>query len=782
MIYGQQSTNALQADSRFKSFVCSRNSRTEISFKNRGEFMGFFTSVSFVTHVATRGAPLCLARLMQFLFVLAAFAGAGASAQDMGNTLTTNQSLTVNQYLRSTNQQYKLVMQGDGNLALYREPGAYLWGTGATTGRRAVMQGDGNLCMYAAAGGAAWCNFSNGAVGNYFMVLRDSGALEIYRGSPGTVSPAPELAWTTLLDVTYYGNRYEDLRLAFGADAKKLMQHWIAYGRNEGRAPNASINDNAYQANASARFMQQSPRQPLGDVDYLRPGDWITANSGSLVSADRQFQLVVQTDGNVCVYRINPRQGIWCALKNSLDPNYYSLAVLPNGLVCVYNQSALDARTGKIPPGPNNDPKGSPRYCLPDAKGASNRNYFLVLRNDANFTVFRNGDRSQPQEPVWNRAMVQQLNIRDVHPNWFQNLVGAIQNTGSAIGNVFSDGYQIVSNGTQSAVAAVATGTTDAARVVERATVDTANTLARETSNAAVVAANATVNTANKVANDTTAVAVTVGRTVQNGSQVVGKEIVKNGEIVGYAVANLAVDAWSLLKTSCGQIGRKVFPIDPYFQGYKQINGVINTYGGFVPGSAELKRATDLANQCFDWAQDGFYCAFPAEIEKIVSQSASIPGNLINLATRVFNEAKTQECLIAGAATVQFGAMGLQVCALGKVVVTDAQKAFACFSAAESKGVMKKFYTPLAAAGEKANPTTFPNKASCEGIGELAFEVAEKILTNGLSAEAKAAKAAGKSNTVAMVADQLRSVYKIAAAGAKYDDVVRELDALPECK
>ena len=100
----------------------------------------------------------------------------------------------------------------------------------------------------------------------------------------------------------------------------------------------------------------------------------------------------------------------------------------------------------------------------------------------------------------------------------------------------------------------------------------------------------------------------------------------------------------------------------------------------------------------------------------------------------------------------------------------------------ESKGLMKKFYTPLASAGEKANPTTFPNQASCTGIGELAFQVAEKLLTRGISAEVKAAQAAGKSNTVAMVADQLRTVYKVAAAGAKYDDIVRELDTLPECK
>ena len=395
--------------------------------------------------------------------------------------------------------------------------------------------------------------------------------------------------------------------------------------------------------------------------------------------------------------------------------------------------------------------------------------------------MFRTGNRDLPREPVWNRSMVGWLDIRDGSGSWFDTVSRAVQSSMSGAGDLFKDGYQIVSNGTQSAVAVVAKGSADAARVVEKATVDTANTVARETANAAVIAVNATVNTANKVADDTTAVAVTVGRSVQDGSQVVGKEIVKNGEIVGYAVANLAVDAWSMSKTNCGQIGRKVFSISVPFQGVTTITSAVNTYGGFIPESAEFKRATEGANQCFEWTQDGFYCAFPAEIEKIVSQSATIPGNLINLATRVFNEAKTQECLIADAATVQFGAIGMQVCALGKVVVSDAKKAFACFTAAESKGLMKKFYAPLASAGEKANPTTFLNQAACTGIGELAFQVAEKILTRGLSAEAKAAQAAGKSNTVAMVADQLRTVYKVAAAGAKYDDIMSDLEKLPEC-
>jgi len=736
--------------------------------------------------ISSSGRIRGCALLMRFLLILIACNASGAFAQVIGNTLSYDQPLVVNQVLRSNNGKYRAWVETDGNLVVYDEsvsPWRRLWAANVNSpGGRYILQGDGNLCQRGGSKGD-WCGmFSNGPVDKYFMVVRDIGALEIYRGTPGTTSPAPALVWTTMLDSAYYGSRYEDLRRAFGNDSRKLMQHWIDWGRNEGRAPNAGFNDDSFQATRAATFMQATPLEMKGS-DYLRAGDWINARAGYLQSQDGRLRLVVQTDGNVCIYPANnPKLATWCALKNSLDPNYYSMAVLVNGLICVYPEGAFNAATGKITPAPNGDPKGSPRYCLPDSRGGSNRNYFFVLANDGNLTMFRNGSRDQPQEPVWDRSMVAKLDIRDVHLNWWQTAISAVQSTVVGAGNVFRDGYQIVANGTQSAVAVVARGSSDAVSVVENASVATANTVARETANAAVVAANATVNTANKIANDTTTVAVTAGRTVASGSQVVGKEIVKNGEIVGYAVANLATDAWNLLKTNCGAIGRKVFPIDPYFQGYKQINGVVNTYGGFAPGSAELKKATDLANQCFDWAQDGFYCAFPAEIEKMVSQSATIPGNLINLATRVFNEAKTQECLIAGAATVQFGAMGLQVCAVGKVVVGDGQKAFACFSAAEAKGVMKKFYTPLAAAGEKASPTSFPNQASCTGIGELAFEVAEKILTNGLSAEAKAAKAAGKSNTVAMVADQLRTVYKVAAAGAKYDDVVRELDALPECK
>jgi len=751
--------------------------------------MRFFTSVERIARVATRAAFLGSAQLLQILLMFVAFAAPSAFAQEMGNTLVTNQSLSVGQYLRSTNKQYKLAMQGDGNLALYREPSTYLWGTGATAGRRAVMQSDGNLCMYTAANAGAWCNSSNGAEGAYYLMLRDSGVLEVYRGAPAN-SGASVLVWTTLLDAPYYNGRYADLKNAFNGDARRLMDHWVNSGRFEGRAPNASVSDAGRQkataANLDTKFyankygdlrnafgydadglyqhwmnhgMKEAriPNQPTEEWlapaprsangrSSMRVEDWLHTNE-YLRAPGGGYVAVLQNDNNLVIYQTgdpkNANAGNHRWNYNNNQPLGSSgpavLRIQGDGHFCVYKGSVRA--------------QGQGVKCIPAGAGGPIGRYYLTLQDDGNLVIYKGNGPSDSRGWIWDRLT-----------------------TAPSSGFSFSSITEAVSTFVVNTANTVANGTAGAANTVAAGSVGAANDFAREAAAASKVVLNATVDTANKVANDTTKVAVTVGRSVENGTQVVGKEIIKNGEIVGYAVANLAVDAWNLLKGNCGVIGRKVFPIDPYFQGFRQITSVVNTYGGYVPGSAELKKATDQANQCFEWAQDGFYCAFPAEIEKIVSQSASIPGNLLNLATRVFNEAKTEQCLIAGAATATFGAMGLQVCALGKVVVTDAQKAFACFSAAEAKGVMKKFYTT------SATPTSFPNQASCRGIGELALFVAETIVTDGLSNQAKAAKAAGKSNTVAIVADQLLTVYKIAAAGADYNKVVSELDALPECK
>ncbi len=84
--------------------------------------------------------------------------------------------------------------------------------------------------------------------------------------------------------------------------------------------------------------------------------------------------------------------------------------------------------------------------------------------------------------------------------------------------------------------------------------------------------------------------------------------------------------------------------------------------------------------------------------------------------------------------------------------------------------------------GGGGNSITFPSRPICNGMGELAFQVGKKIVTDGLSAQAKAAKAAGKSATVALVADELMTVYSALGAIAQYNQVVGELESLPERK
>ena len=284
------------------------------------------------------------------------------------------------------------------------------------------------------------------------------------------------------------------------------------------------------------------------------------------------------------------------------------------------------------------------------------------------------------------------------------------------------------------------------------------------------------VNTTNKVPDTADVVAVTVGRSVLQGSQIAGKEALKNGDIVGCAVPNFTAESWNLLKGSCRAVGRKAAPVNAYFQGANRINDTLTVYGAADKNNTvAIADLAGKANVCFEQVQDGYYCAFPKELEQVVSQAGAIFGNRINLATKIFKEASSKDCLPAGD-TSAVGNMSAAVCALGKVVVTDAQRAFACFAAAESKGVMKKFFTPGAASH------AFPSTEACEGIGELTFTVAVKVATSGFGAEAKAAKAAGKSNTVALVADELRMVYKVAAPGARYEQIVAELEALPECR
>lgn len=113
--------------------------------------------------------------------------------------LRTGQTLQTNQYLRSPNRLYYLLMQPDGNLCVYKNswgdaPEGVLWchNRGGTGGQFVLaMQHDGNLCTYPGTVGhgqknANWCSGALAPGGEFFVTVQDDGNLCVYKGTGPT--------------------------------------------------------------------------------------------------------------------------------------------------------------------------------------------------------------------------------------------------------------------------------------------------------------------------------------------------------------------------------------------------------------------------------------------------------------------------------------------------------------------------------------------------------------------------------------------------------------------
>jgi hypothetical protein len=101
----------------------------------------------------------------------------------MADTLRPDQRLVSNNQdsIISNSGQFKLVMQRDGNLVLYKG-NSPLWasGTDGLDVEFCVMQSDGNLVLYLEGSGRAVWASNTGDPGS-FLVVQDDGNLVIYK-------------------------------------------------------------------------------------------------------------------------------------------------------------------------------------------------------------------------------------------------------------------------------------------------------------------------------------------------------------------------------------------------------------------------------------------------------------------------------------------------------------------------------------------------------------------------------------------------------------------------
>lgn len=743
----------------------------------------------------------------------------------VGTTMRSNTptgALKVHEYLVSPGKTAFAILQRDGNFVVYRGSGpadnkGVVWNT-ATFGKgtsgpsfyyEVLLGQDGNFGVYLNRATAWITSPTHRPNGNYFVYLHDDGQLAMYYGtgpdnqsgvvwssSRGMNPSSLAIQSPTLTAAQSAGLSQDQLtahRAEIAAAAKVIADAKAAVEKAKAaeaaaKAAEAAAKARAAAAEAAAAAAEaETERRAAGPFqtgeNVLRTGKFMLPGQ-YMVSASKKYFAMLQTDGNFCHYEgpnlANRGRELWCSGTNG-NPSTH-VFMKSNGKFCVRQglnpqateQQARDLWCTDV----FDTPAERSRQSFGSIMGRIDN--FAMIQDDSNFTVFA-GTVAHPQGSLWNR-----ITAAEQGRNGWDKFKDAVSGVANVVAAAITDTAGTVASGTVGAAEQVASTARSAAneakkaadaaadtakqasRTVATATVSAANTVAKETVSVSNTVATGTVGLANTVANETTRVSVTIGRTVVNGSQIVGHEIVEAGKVVGYAVADLAVEAWAFLKGNCGVIGRRVMSLDAYFQGAQGIAGAIGTYG-----NDEMKKQVNQANQCFEWVQDGFYCAIPAEMEKIVSQASSMPANLVSLSTKVFNEAKTTECLAAGAATIALGGGGLPMCALGKVMVTDATKAYKCFTAAHSNGTTRALLPAM---------PPFPDKASCNALGEISLQAAEMIFTSGMSDEAKLLVKAGKGKTALVVADKLRSLYGAMGKASKYQEMVDGLGKMKECQ
>lgn len=332
--------------------------------------------------------------------------------------LKAGDELHAGQGLVSANGEFSLIMQTDGNLVMYNNWGRAEWDSG-TEGHDGVilaMQGDGNLVLYAPGGVAIWDAGTEGTAGREVHVA-PNGDLQVRAPGGGVV-------WHT-------GSRADGLVRGEGLDGTRshvltspnqqfalTMQpdgNLVLRSTSQGRA--------LWSAGTGGSGATHVDMQNDGNLVIYRPDGQPVWSSGSAGTAGSHLE--VQNDGNLVIY---PPSGpaIWStgthqdtlAAGESLDGNWaqtlysaggrYELAMQNDGNLVLYRNDtgqAIWASWTDGHPGSHADmqpdgnlvvysPDGSPlwRSGTEGHPGAS-----LSVQEDGNVVVYAPGGSA-----LWN--------------------------------------------------------------------------------------------------------------------------------------------------------------------------------------------------------------------------------------------------------------------------------------------------------------------------------------------------------------------------------------------
>ncbi len=251
-------------------------------------------------------------------------------SDDELDSLSIDQELLINQFLVSENEEYRLILQSDGNLVLRnwatRES---LWssGTHGQNVQRVRLQGDGNLVLRSSQGESIWSSGTSGSGvtrallqndGNF--VLFDSTGRAVWSSDTeqtpvDTVKPTIRLNGNSSIQLRL-DTSFDDLGAVATDDVDGDISSLIVVTGVVNLSQvgvytlEYNVKDAAGNVADTVTRTIEVTAPPL--INSLQAGDQLLVNE-QLTSINGRFALLMQSDGNLVIRSLDTNQVLWAS-------------------------------------------------------------------------------------------------------------------------------------------------------------------------------------------------------------------------------------------------------------------------------------------------------------------------------------------------------------------------------------------------------------------------------------------------------------------------------------